>query len=316
MLRIGEAAKKFNISNRTLRYWEDEGILKSTRAENGYRYYDHESTIRIKQIVLLRTLQMPITEIERLFVSNDLKVAIDTLTNHLESLRNEAVIFDSLAVFVEKLIHHIKSGKSLEQVFGYLEAQADNTFSEPEQALQILLSERNIAMSANQLGNVRIVRLPAMTVASYRVESETPEKDCSDVMNRFVLKNSLHQSSCFHHFGFNNPSPAENNPVYGYETWVAIPADYAVPEPLVKKQFDGGLYASLSTKIGEIGERWQQLYNWVKNSDKYGIDTGSQWLEECVDFETFISGDESMQLDLLEPIIAIPHRIARDIISD
>ena len=59
MLRIGEAAKTYGISNRTLRYWEDAGVLKSTRAENGYRYYDNENVVRINQIVLLRKLKMP-----------------------------------------------------------------------------------------------------------------------------------------------------------------------------------------------------------------------------------------------------------------
>lgn len=45
MLRIGEAAKRFDISNRTLRYWEEEGILRSARAENGrsYSYIDRSS---------------------------------------------------------------------------------------------------------------------------------------------------------------------------------------------------------------------------------------------------------------------------------
>ncbi|MCX7658489.1 MAG: GyrI-like domain-containing protein, partial [Oscillospiraceae bacterium] len=85
--------------------------------------------------------------------------------------------------------------------------------------------------------------------------------------------------------------------------WVGIPEDLEVPQPLIKKHFKGGLYASITTKMNEIGERWMQLYNWVKNSDKYDVDSDSQWLEECIDFETFISGDESLQqLDLLEPI--------------
>jgi len=303
MLRIGEAAKRFDISNRTLRYWEDEGILRSARAENGYRYYDNENTARIKQIVLLRKLKMPVADIERVFISNDIDVAIDTLTGHLENLKLDAVIFDSLALLVEKLIQQIKSERNLEQVFLHLEAQTETTLFEYKKALQILLSERNIVMSLNELSNVRIMRLPVMTVASYRAESETPEKDCSDVMNKFVLKNSLHKKSGFRHFGFNNPNPSINSPVYGYEMCVVIPADYDVPKPLVKKQFDGGLYASIPTKMGEIGERWQQLYEWVKNSDKYEVDSGFQCLEECIDFETFISGDENIQqLDLLEPI--------------
>lgn len=303
MLRIGEAAKKFDISNRTLRYWEEEGILSSTRTEKGYRFYDYENTNRIKQIVLLRKLRMPIADIEQIFISDDFDVVIDALTSHLENLRQESTVANLLRILIEKLISHIKAEKNLTEVFSYLEKLSKTTDSELEKALQIMLSERNNHMSANVLRDVRIVRLPAMTVVAYRAMSETPEKDCSEVMNKFVLNNSLQRKGCFRHFGFNNPSPSEDNPVYGYEMWVAIPEDFEVPEPLVKKQFDGGLYASIPTKMGEIGENWQKLYNWVKNNDKYDVDFSFQWLEESTDFETFISSDESaQQLDLLEPI--------------
>lgn len=306
MLRIGDVAKQYNISNRTLRYWEDQGILKSSRAENGYRFFDEENTIRIKQIILLRKFKIPIADIERVFISNDVSVAIDTLTVHLENLKREATIYSSLALLVEKLIQNINSERSLEQVFKSLEAQTINTDLEYEKALQILLSERNNYMLANQLDNVRIVRLPAMTVASYLAESATPENDCSKVFNKFVLENNLHKRNGYRNFGFNNPSHADSNPVYGYEMWVTIPDDFKVPEPLVKKQFNGGLYASISTHMNEIGERWQMLYNWCENSDKYNVDFSFQWLEECsMDFETFISdsiADKEKQLDLLEPI--------------
>jgi len=88
--------------------------------------------------------------------------------------------------------------------------------------------------------------------------------------------------------------------------WVTIPDYLNVPEPLIKKQFGGGLYASISTHMNEIGERWQLLYNWCKNNSKYDVDFSLQWLEECcMDFEVFVSeqvdGSEK-QLDLLEPI--------------
>lgn len=303
MLKIGEAAKMFNISNRTLRYWEDEGILSSTRMENGYRFYDDENTVRIKQIVLLRKLRMPIADIEQLFISGDYDAAIDALIHHFKNLKQEVAVLDSLSVLIERLIQRIKAEKNLSTVFSYLEKHASDTFSERKDVPQISLSERNIYMSANQLKDVRIIRIPEMTVASYRAESETPEKDCSDVINKFISENSLHKRGGFRYFGFNNPSSSENNPVYGYEIWVAIPEDFDVPKPLVKKKFEGGLYASITTKMGEIGERWQLLYNWVKNSDKYDVDFSFQCLEECIDFETFISGDENLQqLDLLEPI--------------
>ena len=126
------------------------------------------------------------------------------------------------------------------------------------------------------------------------------------MFNPFVLENNLHKRNGYRNFGFNNPSPSEGTPVYGYEMWVTIPEDFDVPAPLTKKQFGGGLYASISTTMSEIGERWKLLYEWCKNSDKYDVDFSFQWLEECsMDFETFISeyvADGEKQLDLHELI--------------
>jgi DNA-binding transcriptional MerR regulator len=52
MLKIGEAAALYGVSNRTLRFWEDAGLLKSSRMENDYRYYDAQNLKRIEQILL------------------------------------------------------------------------------------------------------------------------------------------------------------------------------------------------------------------------------------------------------------------------
>ncbi|MCL2083907.1 MAG: MerR family transcriptional regulator [Oscillospiraceae bacterium] len=298
MFRIGEVAKRFDISNRTLRYWEEMGILRSARTENGYRFYEEDNVTRIEQIVLLRKLKMPIAEIERIFMASDLGVAIDALSGHLENLKNEAAANNTLIALVESLISRIRASGNLKQVFACLEARG------PEPAApQISLSERIIMKN---LHNVRIVKLPAMTVASYRAESAEPENDCSEVFNKFVLDNNLHKRDGYRFFGFNNPSPSKGNPVYGYEMWVTVPDDFAVPEPLEKKRFGGGLYASIPAHMNEIGERWQLLYGWCKNSGEYDVDFSSQWLEECsMDFETFISdrvADGDKQLDLLSPV--------------
>jgi DNA-binding transcriptional MerR regulator/DNA gyrase inhibitor GyrI len=306
MLKIGDVAKQFNISNRTLRYWEEVGILDSSRMENGYRFYDDENAARIRQIVLLRKLKMPIATIEQVFMEADFGVARNALISHLENLKREAAEYNSLIEVTERLIRKITGSQSLEQVFSYLETQ--NKAVEKEQAYtsQIQLSERGIIMSTEQLNNVRIVRLPAMTVASFRAESATPEDDCSKVFNQFVLENNLHRRNGYRYFGFNDPNPSAGNPIYGYEMWVTIPDDFRVPQPLVKKQFGGGLYASISTQMNEIGERWKLLNDWCKNNDKYAHDFSFQWLEECsMDFETFVSEkikDSDKQLDLLEPI--------------
>jgi len=310
MLRIGEAAKLYKISNRTLRYWEEVGVLKSVRAENGYRYFDDENVARIRQIVLLRKLKMPIADIERIFIADDYSVAIDTLSAYLASLKHNTNLYRLLADVVESLLGSIKKSRNMEELFLQLEAQSEGIDSGHELAPQIKLSERKIAVeelkTTEQLKNVRIMELPPMTVASYCVQSETPEADCAKVFDKFVLENNLHKRSGHRSFGFNNPDPSEDSPVYGYELWVTIPEAFDLPAPFVKKEFGGGMYASVSAQMNEISERWESLFEWSTQSEKYEGDFSRQWLEEQVmDYETFMSEqvpDSEKQLDLLLPI--------------
>lgn len=307
MLKIGEAAKMCSVSNRTLRYWEDKGILNSVRTENGYRYYDDFNIKRIRQIVFLRRLEIPVSSIERLFLCGDMKTAKQILKEHLESLQSKTAAYEMIASLTSRLIGHIQPEKTPESFFECFEACIERSFYEQDAAFQTLLLQRGDGfMADSELNNVRIVKLPAMTVASFRAESTTPEDDCSVVFNKFVLEHALHMRDGYRQFGFNNPNPSDGNPVYGYEMWVTIPEDFDVPLPLEKKWFKGGLYASIPTSLSEIGHRWKLLYDWCKNSERYDVDTSVQWLEECsMDFELFISdavGNGEKQLDLLEPI--------------
>lgn len=306
MLRIGEAAKKYGVSNRTLRYWEESGILKSYRKENGYRYYDHENVSRIEQIALLRKLNLSITEIEKIFLANHYGKAVEILNAYLDEVKVNISIHESLALLVENLILHIRKSQNLEHLFLQL---ANETFElaefNPLLTPKVKLPERKIVME--NLNNVRIVRMPKMTVAAYCAVSVTPELDGSKIFDPFVIENRLHERSGFRSFGFNNPDPTTESPTYGYEQWVTIPEDFEVPAPFEKKVFSGGLYASISTQMNEIGERWEALGNWVANQEKYLCAFGEQpWLEELsMDYETFISDDvpaNEKQLDLLYPI--------------
>jgi len=148
-----------------------------------------------------------------------------------------------------------------------------------------------------------------MTVASYRAESASPEGDCGKVMTPFIVDNNLHKCEGFRFFGFHPfGGRSEDNRAYNYEQWVTIPADFDLPEPFIKKQFEGGLFASVVTQMNEYGERWEALKKWCESS-KYADDVKEherQWFEEFIDFETFVLDDNApfgeKQLDLLLPI--------------
>ncbi|MFI8851143.1 MerR family transcriptional regulator [Streptomyces sp. 891-h] len=52
---IGELSRRTGVSSRLLRYYEAQGLLTATRGPNGYRRYDEDSVVVVRQIrALLR----------------------------------------------------------------------------------------------------------------------------------------------------------------------------------------------------------------------------------------------------------------------
>ena len=86
LMKIGDITSKFGISHRSLRYWEDMGIINSSRAENDYRYYDEENQQKIRQILVLRKLRVPLKQIIMVLESDNTVEIIDTLQQNLNEV--------------------------------------------------------------------------------------------------------------------------------------------------------------------------------------------------------------------------------------
>ncbi|MEU5401765.1 MerR family transcriptional regulator [Streptomyces sp. NPDC005963] len=49
-MRIGELAERIGASTRSLRYYEEQGLLSPSRDSNGYRHYDEAALVRARNI--------------------------------------------------------------------------------------------------------------------------------------------------------------------------------------------------------------------------------------------------------------------------
>lgn len=84
-----------------------------------------------------------------------------------------------------------------------------------------------------------------------------------------------------------------------------------MPEPLIKKRFNGGLYAAYMIPFGTF-EAWDWLVKWVRDSEKYEYvgnwDSKNMfgWLEESLNYvnRVYLPDPEGggFQLDLLIPV--------------
>ena len=95
MMSVKKVSELSGVSIRTLHYYDEIGLLKPTEiSENGYRYYDNESLERLKQIILLRTLEFPLKEINAVLDCTNLERGkiiesqIELLTQKKEHLEN------------------------------------------------------------------------------------------------------------------------------------------------------------------------------------------------------------------------------------
>ena len=116
--------------------------------------------------------------------------------------------------------------------------------------------------------DVRIERLRPMRVAWVRVVGRSPEPQAWTRLSAWARSAGLLDDPAAHPvFGFNNPPPVPSTPEYGYEFWVAIDPDTHPPEGIGVKEFEGGLYAVTSCRVGpDMPQSWKALLRWVHTS--------------------------------------------------
>ena len=71
-LTVGDVAKRFGVTVRTLHHYDDLGLLRpSRRSAAGYRVYTAADLTRLAQIIVYRRLEMPLGEIATLLAEGD-----------------------------------------------------------------------------------------------------------------------------------------------------------------------------------------------------------------------------------------------------
>ncbi len=77
-LQIGEAAERTGLTQRTLRYYEEKGLLKPpSRMDGGFRLYSGEDVERIERIKEMRDLLgFSLAEIKEMIEADDVRLQI------------------------------------------------------------------------------------------------------------------------------------------------------------------------------------------------------------------------------------------------
>lgn len=100
---ISQVAKITGMPAKTLRFYEEEGVIKSPeRSENGYRFFSEENLEEIRLIKYARDLGLPLSEIKKLtvgcengecqhskeYTQKNIERYVDLLTERLKQMEN------------------------------------------------------------------------------------------------------------------------------------------------------------------------------------------------------------------------------------
>ncbi|SRR6266542_3386026 len=72
LLRIGQLARESGFPAKTLRYYEEVGLLRpACRSESGYRLYDESALRRLTFVRKAKAIGLPLADIERILAISD-----------------------------------------------------------------------------------------------------------------------------------------------------------------------------------------------------------------------------------------------------
>lgn len=109
---IQQVAQLAGTTSRTLRHYDDIGLLPPTRiGANGYRRYDEAALVRLQRILLLRELGLSLTQIAD--VVDRATDEQEALEHHLAWLRQERTRLERRIASVQTTIDALRGGEPL-----------------------------------------------------------------------------------------------------------------------------------------------------------------------------------------------------------
>lgn len=272
LVKIRDVSVKYDVSARTLRYYEDMGLIESTRREDyAYRLYDEAAIKRLEQILILRRLNISIKDIKRIFSATGSEVVLDVLGKKVDSIDEEVSLLHELKKIVLEFIEQIKKldfeketdVKLLYEKASDIETQLTNADYHGNSALADRFFEVTEKLNS-KVPDIMIVRIPKFRAVTSGIMS------FEDVFGKFQMWQEAH-NDFFQPILFDAPDfLCENN---GNPEWLWRVRDEiteADTAPYKIIEHPGGLYAAAVSIDGddESGNKVRQkIEKWVEKTN-------------------------------------------------
>lgn len=309
LLKIKEVSSRYDVTARTLRYYEDMGLINSLRSDDyAYRMYDEFSIKRLEQILILRRLNISIKDIQRIFRSSGSEIVLEVLGKKVSDIDDEVALLHELKKIVLEFIIQIQGSdfqkdsdvKLLYEKAKEIEQQIINVGYEGNPSRVNTLV--NITEKLKKAPEIRVVEIPVC-----RMAASGYFKDFSEVLGSFDIwfceYDKMRKGISFSPLDFMFfEEDGRGMWLYAVEDWVTEKDTngYEIIE------FEGGLYANAVSMDGDddiSGRVYMGIKQWIDNSG-FELDErkGHRTMCHMIVGEKMNRGLGYKQLDIFVPI--------------
>lgn len=268
MYTIGVVSKKCNIPIRTLRYYDEIGLVKPEKVDNvnNYRYYSKEQILSINIIKDFKKLGFSLQEIKLLLRREDISLLLTKLETKLYETNQKIEEYKYLQSKIKAYINMLDKGKNL-------------------------LDNLNSEIKIKQKYNIEIKKIPSCTVIYTRYRCPC---NPAAFIERYSQLLSLLEKYHLHRIGalkaiFHDYYTNFNRDDADIEVCIPIVENKEIPS--ITRKFGG--FLSVTTlhngNYKDMIEAYKALMNWIDDNnyklngsaiEKYIIDSGSTVYEE------------------------------------
>ena len=273
LIKIRDVSSKYDISARALRYYEDMGLITSTRsADYAYRLYDSGAIKRLEQILILRKMNISIRDIQRIFSASGSEVVLEVLGKKVTDIDGEVALLHELKEIILEFIRQIKQAdftsdsdvKMLYEKASQIEGRLANTSYDGNPAKANVTRLLDVTEKLKKAPEVRVVQINpfrAFTSGADTFENVMgPFQEWQEAHNHLVKK-TLYGAPDF----LWSEDGIHAVWIWAVEDWVTE-ADTA-PYELIT--FEGGLYAAAMSVDGDddiTGRVQAGIQKWLETS--------------------------------------------------
>ena len=287
---VSTVSKNLGISSRMLRYYEQIGLVKSLRIEGySYRVYDDAAIARLRQIIILRKLRIPVKQIRTIFDNSDATHVIDVFERSISELDEEITALSTVKSILNNLVQELREKANVQLQLDLLSDHSIFTVVGSISLSKNILEEKGmndlnqaskILNKRSKLQNMRGIEIPKFRAVSSGLKTfdevfgDDGFSSWLDANDHLILKHITDEPGFFWHEGDKCIliRAVKDNVIENYV------APYEIYE------FPGGLYLVATgdeNDTDDLNETIECMMEWINSHDIFEHGTLSEICAMC-----------------------------------